>query len=168
MQVDRHIRLLSFRFRPWSVIARAPVRRLFLRSTPDLPYMYTTEGKIKEPNLAADIGQGLMGVVSSYAKKDMGGVLKGGLGILRAAGGGAQKAESYTRKTRTSPADVVSMCFSGNTTEVTCDVVGLLEWLQGFSNQRRYSGGRKGYGRYEPRGSSFPSRQRDDKPFSHF
>lgn len=69
--------------------------------------MYSTEGKVKEPNMAADIGQGLLGIASSYAKKDMGGLIKGGLGILRAASGGAQKAGEYTRKTRTSPADVV-------------------------------------------------------------
>ena len=71
--------------------------------------MYSTEGKIKEPNVAAEIGQGLMGMASSYAKKDMGGLIKGGLGLLRAAGGGSQKAEEYTRQTKTSPADVVSM-----------------------------------------------------------
>ena len=87
------------------------MRRLILRSRLDLPYMYSTEGKLKEPNLAAEIGQGLMGMVSSYAKKDMGGMLKGGLGIIRAAGGGAQKADEYTKKTKTSPADVVSLCF---------------------------------------------------------
>lgn len=74
----------------------------------DLPYMYTTDGKIKEPNVAADIGMGLMGMASSYAKKDMGGLLKGGMGILRAATGGAQKAGEKARKTKTSPADVIS------------------------------------------------------------
>jgi hypothetical protein len=79
-----------------------------LRSPLDLPYMYSTEGKLKEPNMAADIGQGLLGIASSYAKKDMGGLLKGGMGVLRAATGGAQKAGEYTKKTRTSPADVVS------------------------------------------------------------
>lgn len=73
--------------------------------------MYSTEGKIKEPNLAAEIGQGLMGMLSSYARDDVGGMLKGGLGILRAAGGGAQKADSYAKKMKTSPADVVSLCF---------------------------------------------------------
>ena len=84
--------------------------------------MYTTEGKIKEPNLAADIGQGLMGMASSYAKKDMGGLLKGGLGILRAASGGNQKAGEYAKKTRTSPADVVSTCLSGRKHVVTYPV----------------------------------------------
>lgn len=77
-------------------------------SSLDLPYMYTTEGKIKEPNLAADIGQGLLGMAGSYAKKDMGGLLKSGMGILRVASGGVQKAGDYTKKTRTSPADVIS------------------------------------------------------------
>jgi len=90
------------------------VYRWILRLPLDLPYMYTTEGKIKEPNLAADIGQGLMGMVSSYAKKDMGGMLKGGMGILRAASGGAQKADEHTKKTKTSPADVVSLHFGDN------------------------------------------------------
>jgi hypothetical protein len=75
--------------------------------------MYSTEGKVKEPNLAADIGQGLMGIASSYAKKDMGGLLKGGLGVLRAASGGAQKAGDHAKRTRSSPADVVSTRFSG-------------------------------------------------------
>ena len=97
--------------------------------------MYSTEGKLKEPNLAAEIGQGLMGMVSSYAKKDMGGMLKGGLGIIRAAGGGAQKADEYTKKTKTSPADVVSLCFGGNRFEDGLfGVADLLERLQGFSN----------------------------------
>ena len=113
--------------------------------------MYSTEGKIKELNVAADIGQGLMGIASSYARKDMGGLLKGGLGILRAAGGGAQKADDHARKTRTSPADVVSMRFSGNIPWDSLGVVDLLEWLQGFTNQCGYSGGRKSYWRYELR-----------------
>ena len=119
--------------------------------------MYSTEGKIKEPNKAADIGMGLMGIASSYAKKDMGGLLKGGLGILRAAGGGAQKAGEYARKTRTSPADVVSSCLSGNIPWDSLGIIDLLEWLQGFSNQCGYSRGRKGYGCYELRGLPFAS-----------
>ena len=37
----------------------------------DLPYIYSTEGKIKEPNLAAEAGQGLLSAVTSYARGDM-------------------------------------------------------------------------------------------------
>lgn len=91
--------------------------------------MYSTEGKIKEPNVAADIGQGLMGIASSYAKKDMGGLIKGGLGIIRAAGGGAQKAGEHARRTRTSPADVVSMGLSSDISWDSLNIIDLLEWL---------------------------------------
>jgi hypothetical protein len=67
---------------------------------------------------------------SSYAKKDMGGLLKGGLGILRAASGGAQKADEYAKKTRTSPADVVSTCLAATKPVVTSPVsADLLERL---------------------------------------
>jgi hypothetical protein len=34
----------------------------------DLPYVYSTEGKIKEPNLLAEAGQGLMSAGLSYLK----------------------------------------------------------------------------------------------------
>lgn len=155
VQVDLHPRLLSLWLRPWSAIICTPTFRLVLKPLLDLPYMYSTEGKLKEPNVAADIGQGLLGIASSYAKKDMGGLLKGGLGILRAAGGGAQKAGEYTKRTRTSPADVVSMRLSRNIPWDLFGVVDLLEWLQGFSDERGYSGGWKSYGRYELR--MFPS-----------
>ena len=102
--------------------------------------MYTTEGRIKDSKLAAEIGQGLMGLTSSYAKKDVEGLLEDGLGILRAASGGNQKAGEYAKKTKTSPADVVSTCLSSN--KICNDLSGtadLLERLWGFSNQYGYN-----------------------------
>jgi metacaspase-1 len=77
----------------------------------DLPYIYSTEGKLKEPNLAAEAGSGLLSAVTSYARGDMGGVFKSALGVLKTATGGTQKANEYAKRTRTSPADVIS--FSG-------------------------------------------------------
>ncbi|CAE6443405.1 unnamed protein product [Rhizoctonia solani] len=74
----------------------------------DLPYIYSTEGKIKEPNLLAEAGQGLLAAGMSYARGDMGGVFKGIGGLLKTATGGQKKAEEYARQTRTSPADVIS------------------------------------------------------------
>ncbi|KAK0469647.1 caspase domain-containing protein, partial [Desarmillaria tabescens] len=74
----------------------------------DLPYIYSTEGKIKEPNMAAEAGQGLLSAVGSYARGDMGGVFKSAMGLVKTASGGGQKAEKYARATRTSPADVIS------------------------------------------------------------
>ncbi len=37
-------------------------------SAMDLPYIYSTEGKIKEPNLLAEAGQGLMSAGMSYLR----------------------------------------------------------------------------------------------------
>ncbi|KAJ6494860.1 caspase domain-containing protein [Mycena vitilis] len=74
----------------------------------DLPYIYSTEGKLKEPNLAAEAGTSLKTAFTSYTSGDIGGALKAGLGLVKTATGGGQKAEKYARATRTSPADVIS------------------------------------------------------------
>ncbi|KAL1949393.1 hypothetical protein VTO73DRAFT_8274 [Trametes versicolor] len=74
----------------------------------DLPYIYSTEGKVKEPNLAAEAGQGLLSAVTSYARGDMGGVFSSVSGLLKSATGNNQRADKITKATRTSPADVIS------------------------------------------------------------
>jgi len=74
----------------------------------DLPYIYSTEGKLKEPNLLAEVGRDVFSAATSYARGDMGGVLSSAMGLVKAATGNAQKAEQITRATRTSPADVIS------------------------------------------------------------
>ena len=73
------------------------------------PPQYSTEGKIKEPNLLADAGQSVMSAVTSYARGDMGGVMRSAMGLVKTAAGrnNAQRAEQITKTTRTSPADVV-------------------------------------------------------------
>lgn len=75
-------------------------------SAMDLPYVYSTQGVLKEPNLAKEAGQGLLGVVSAYARGDMGGMMSTAVGFLKKASKGD---ESYERskRTKTSPADVV-------------------------------------------------------------
>jgi hypothetical protein len=45
----------------------------------------------------------------SYAKGDMQGVFKSVNSVIKSASGGTQKADQYAKKTRTSPADVVSV-----------------------------------------------------------
>jgi hypothetical protein len=67
---------------------------------------YSTEGKIKEPNLALEAGQGLLGAASSYARGDMSGVFQSVTGFVRTATGG-KSAQERARQTKTSPADVV-------------------------------------------------------------
>ncbi|KAK8119135.1 caspase domain-containing protein [Apiospora kogelbergensis] len=72
----------------------------------DLPYVYSTKGVLKEPNLAAEAGQGLLSAVSAYASGDMAGVAKSVFGFAKTAfkGDGAHK---KTIETKTSPADVI-------------------------------------------------------------
>ena len=67
---------------------------------------YSTEGKIKEPNLALEAGQGLFGAVSSYSRGDMGGVLRSVSGFVKTATTG-RSAQERSRQTKTSPADAV-------------------------------------------------------------
>lgn len=80
----------------------------------DLPYIYSTQGVLKEPDLAKEAGQGLLGIISSYARGDMSGIAKNAMGFLKKATSGN---ESYqkTKQTRTSPADVVMWSGSKDT-----------------------------------------------------
>ena len=51
----------------------------------DLPYIYSTQGVLKEPNLAKEAGQGLLGVISSYSQGNMGGVASNLMGFFKKA-----------------------------------------------------------------------------------
>ncbi|KOS21168.1 Metacaspase-1A [Escovopsis weberi] len=72
----------------------------------DLPYVYSTKGVLKEPNLAKEAGQGLLGAFTAYASGDMAGVASSVFGFAKTAfmGDGAY---NKTKDTRTSAADVV-------------------------------------------------------------
>ncbi|CEJ54368.1 Putative Metacaspase-1 [Penicillium brasilianum] len=72
----------------------------------DLPYIYSTSGILKEPNLAKEAGQGLLGVVSAYARGDMGGMMSTAMGFLKKATKGDEVYER-NKQTKTSPADVI-------------------------------------------------------------
>ena len=106
-----------------------------------MPYIYSTEGKIKEPNLAAEAGQGLLGAVTSYARGDMMGAFKGLGGLVSIATGSNKKASEHAKRTKTSPADVVrqqiprlqQLSLIVNLVRALKD---LLERLQGHPDQR--------------------------------
>ncbi|KAG8830347.1 Ca(2+)-dependent cysteine protease [Serendipita sp. 399] len=76
-------------------------------SVMDLPYIYSTEGKIKEPNQALEAGKGAMQAFSAYKQGDVGGVLKAGMGIFKVATGGQAKATKKARELKGSQADVI-------------------------------------------------------------
>ncbi|CCM04227.1 uncharacterized protein FIBRA_06394 [Fibroporia radiculosa] len=77
----------------------------------DLPYMYNHEGKIKEPNLAAEAAQGLLGAVSSYARGDIMDAFGSISGIVKGVSGFHSGARERKQQTKTSPADVI--CWGG-------------------------------------------------------
>ncbi|KAH8819625.1 caspase domain-containing protein [Xylogone sp. PMI_703] len=72
----------------------------------DLPYVYSTQGILKEPNFAKEAGVGLLNAVSSYSRGDLGGVANSLMGIVKKATGGD---DAYNRSlaVKTSPADVI-------------------------------------------------------------
>lgn len=74
----------------------------------DLPYIYSTHGVLKEPNLAKEAGKGLLNVLSSYSKGDIGSMYKIGMGLFTKATRGE---EAYNRSiaTKTSAADVIML-----------------------------------------------------------
>ncbi|KAJ0130340.1 putative oxidoreductase EphD [Fusarium oxysporum f. sp. albedinis] len=71
-----------------------------------LPYIYSTQGILKAPNLAKEEGQGLLGVISSYSQGDLGGVASNHFGFIKKAATGDEVHERNLR-TKTSPADVI-------------------------------------------------------------
>lgn len=72
----------------------------------DLPYVYSTKGVLKEPNLAKEAGSGLLNALSSYASGDIGGVASSVFKFAKTAYKGDDAYEK-TKQTRTSPADVI-------------------------------------------------------------
>jgi metacaspase-1 len=72
----------------------------------DLPYIYSTQGVLKEPNLAKEAGQGLLSIVGAYARKDIGGMLSIGQKLIKQVTTGDDTYKKNLR-TKTSPADVI-------------------------------------------------------------
>lgn len=72
----------------------------------DLPYVYSTKGVLKEPNLAKEAGQGLFSALGSYARGDMMSVATTAVSFFKTAMRG-DDAYNKTMATRTSPADVI-------------------------------------------------------------
>jgi hypothetical protein len=72
----------------------------------DLPYIYSTHGMLKQNGMAKEAGRGLLEVISSYGRGDLGGVANSLFGFFKKATTG-DDARNRTFATKTSPADVV-------------------------------------------------------------
>ena len=71
----------------------------------DLPYLYSTKGVLKEPNLAKEAAEGLFAAVSAYGRGDVMGAASSIFGLAKSAMGGG--AYEKTKETKTSSADVI-------------------------------------------------------------
>lgn len=72
----------------------------------DLPYIYSTKGVLKEPNLAKEAASGLFEAFSAYSRGDLGSVASTLFSFAKTAYSG-DDAYKKTVSTRTSPADVI-------------------------------------------------------------
>lgn len=89
----------------------------------DLPYVYSTKGVLKEPNLAKEAGQGLLDAFGAYTRGDMGAVAGSVFKFAKSAMHG-EDAFRRTVATKTSPADVI--LWSGSKDDQTSCVC---QWL---------------------------------------
>ncbi|KAL8707727.1 MAG: hypothetical protein Q9220_007307 [cf. Caloplaca sp. 1 TL-2023] len=98
----------------------------------DLPYIYSTQGVLKEPNLAKEAGQGLLGIVSAYARGDMGSMASTAMGFFKKATTG-DAAYERNKQTKTSPADVIMWSGSKDTqtsqdAQIAGQATGAMSW----------------------------------------
>lgn len=75
----------------------------------DLPYVYSTKGIIKEPNILKDVGGDALGAVLSYGRGNMGGVLSALGDMAKTVYNGSKVDENRIRQMKASPADVISI-----------------------------------------------------------
>lgn len=111
----------------------------------DLPYVYSTKGILKEPNLAKEAGQGLLSALGSYARGDIAGVASSVFSFAKTAFRG-DDAYNKTKDTRTSPADVIM--WSGSKDDQTSadatianQATGAMSWafIQALKNNEQQS-----------------------------
>lgn len=114
--VDDEMHLIMVKSLPAGVRLTAIFDSCHSGSALDLPYIYSTQGVLKEPNLAKEAGQGLLGIVSAYARGDMGSMASTAMSFFKKATNGDQAYEK-SLATKTSPADVVM--WSGSKDEQT-------------------------------------------------
>jgi len=98
----------------------------------DLPYIYSTQGVLKEPNLAKEAGQGLLSIVSQYARGDLGGMASTAMGLFKKATTGNAQYER-AKQTKTSPADVIMWSGSKDTQTsqdavISGEATGAMSW----------------------------------------
>jgi len=80
----------------------------------DLPYLYSTQGNIKETGGLRQAGEGLIDVLSHYSKGDVASVFSTGNSLIKQVTVG-RDIDARARRTKTSPADVIQWSGSKDT-----------------------------------------------------
>ena len=77
----------------------------------DLPYMYSTKGVLKEPNVMKEAGQGLLQAAMSYATGNSAGIFKGLSSSVKSFinQGRSSQANEYSKQTKTAACDAISL-----------------------------------------------------------
>lgn len=75
----------------------------------DLPYMYSTKGVVKEPNLVKDVGGDALGAFLQYERGNLGGALLAIGGIAKKVYKLSQVDNDKVKQMKASPADVISI-----------------------------------------------------------
>lgn len=73
----------------------------------DLPYVYSTKGMLKEPNLLKEAGMGAMGALQAYSQGDIGSTIRAVTGLLKRVSKNNPNAAEKTKRTRTAPCDAI-------------------------------------------------------------
>lgn len=73
----------------------------------DLPYVYSTKGVLKEPNLLKDAGSSALTAAMSYAKGDIQKTISSVTGIFKRVSNNNSNAYEVTKRTRTAPCDAI-------------------------------------------------------------
>lgn len=95
----------------------------------DLPYIYSTRGVLKEPNLAKEAGMGLLSIARSQG--DLGSIASEVMGFFQKATSGDDAYEK-TVATKTSPADVI-MWSGSKDDQTSCVYSFVLHYQRSFS-----------------------------------
>lgn len=77
----------------------------------DLPYVYSTQGVVKEQNIVKEAAVDLFGAVSAYQQGDIKGAASTAIGFFKKVAIG-DRAREKTLRTKASPADVVMLAAS--------------------------------------------------------